>query len=44
MMTETIDAITNVNGTDQQQFAQALAALTRCEGVYCSGRVFSRTG
>lgn len=32
-MTEIIDAMPNLNGMDQQQFAQALVAQARSEGV-----------
>jgi putative transposase len=37
MMTEIIDAMPNLNGMDQQQFAQALIAQARSEGVELIG-------
>jgi putative transposase len=37
MMTEIIDAMPNLNGMDQQQFAQALVAQARSEGVELIG-------
>ncbi len=36
-MTEIIDAMPNLNGMDQQQFAQALVAQARSEGVELIG-------
>ena len=43
-MTEIIDAMPNLNGMDQQQFAQALVAQARSEGVELIGPAGLLTG